>query len=393
MNVRKLTAIALAALITLGAASALADTVPLKVWGSQENQALLGELIEEFKAANPGVEWDISLGVVSEADAQTRYSEDPAAAADIFAFANDQLRTLVTSDSLSEIAGSRLEAVEAANTAGSVESATLDGVLYGFPMTADNGYFMYYDKSVFSEEDVLSLDRMLEVANAAGKKVFMDVSNGWYIASFFLGAGCTLDIGEDGKQICDFNNANGLAAAEAIRKFTADPAFMTGDDSVLQGGMGGSIAAGVSGTWNASAMEDKLGENYAAAPLPSFTCGGELKHMASFIGTKILGVNSLSDYVKEAMQLAEYLTNEASQLKFFEQRALGPTNIVAAANPAVQENIALAALSAQSAWGVSQKNVLNGYWGPAEAFGLEMENKSDADLQGLLDQLASQATQ
>ncbi|MDR1599811.1 MAG: extracellular solute-binding protein [Oscillospiraceae bacterium] len=393
MNTRKLTSIALAALLALGAMPGLADTVTLKVWGSQDNQALLGELVEEFKAANPGVEWDIALGVVSEADAQTRYSEDPAAAADIFAFANDQLRTLVSADSLSEIAGSRYEAVAAANTAGSVESATLDGTLYGFPMTADNGYFLYYDKSVFSAEDVLSLDKMLEVASAAGKKVFMDVSNGWYIASFFLGAGCVLDIGPDGKQVCDFNSPKGLAAAEAIRKFTADPAFLTGDDSVLQGGMGGSIAAGVSGTWNATAMQDKLGENYAAAPLPSFTCGGEQKHMASFIGTKLLGVNSLSANVKEAMLLAEHITGEAAQLRFFEQRALGPTNIAAAGNPAVLEDIALAALSAQSAWGVSQKNVLNGYWGPAEAFGLEMENKSTADLQGLLDQLVSQVTQ
>ena len=66
----------------------------------------------------------------------------------------------------------------------------MDGKLYAFPMTADNGYFMYYDSSVFSAEDVKSLDKMLEVAGTAGKKVFMDLSNGWYIASFFLGAGC-----------------------------------------------------------------------------------------------------------------------------------------------------------------------------------------------------------
>ena len=64
-------------------------------------------------------------------------------------------------------------------------------------MTSDNGYFLYYDKSVFTEEDLATLDGILAAANAAGKQVHMDVSNGWYLASFFLGNGCTLTI-EDG---------------------------------------------------------------------------------------------------------------------------------------------------------------------------------------------------
>jgi arabinogalactan oligomer/maltooligosaccharide transport system substrate-binding protein len=392
MKLRKPIALILTALLLMTALPALAGTVSLKLWGSQENQVLLTELIAAFKAANPDTDWNITLGVVGEADAQARYSEDPAAAADVFAFPNDQLRTLVASDSLYEVSRN-LAAITAANTAGSIESATLDDILYGYPMTADNGYFLYYDKSVFSEEDVKSLDKMLEVANAKGKKIFFDISNGWYIASFFLGAGGNLDIGPDGKQICDFNNAAGLAAAEAIRKFTADAAFLTGDDPVLQGGMGGSIAAGVSGTWNAAAMQEKLGGNYAAAPLPYFTCGGERKHLASFIGTKLLGVNTQSANPVEAMNLAEFLTSEASQLRFFEVRALGPTNIAAQSSPAVQADIALAALSAQSQWGVSQKNVLGSYWGPAEAFGLEMENKSTADLQTLLDHMVANITQ
>ena len=134
--------------------------------------------------------------------------------------------------------------------ASSIEAATVDGKLYAYPSTADNGYFLYYDKSVLSEEDVKSLDKMLEVANAAGKKIFMDVSNGWYIASFFLGAGGKLGI-VDGKQTCDFNNENGVKAGEAIKAFTAHPAFLTGDDAVLTGGIGTTIAAGVTGTWNA----------------------------------------------------------------------------------------------------------------------------------------------
>ncbi len=390
---KKILSLLLALTLVLGLSlSASADaTIPLKVWGSQEDQALLAELVEGFKAANPDKAFDITLGVVGEPDAKARYLEDPMAAADVFAFANDQLIDLVNADALYEVT-KNLDAIIAANSAGSIESATLDDVLYGYPMSADNGYFLYYDKSVLTEEDVKSLDGILAAANAAGKKVFMDVSNGWYIASFFLGAGGTLGLDEEGNQTCDFNNEKGLAAAEAIRAFTADSAFLTGDDSVLQGGMGETICAGVSGTWNAQAMKDRLGDNYAACKLPTFTVSGEQVQMGSFIGTKLVGVNTQTVYPVEAMALAEYLTNEEAQMKRFEIRAIGPSNVSVAASEAVQLDVALAALAAQSQYGTSQKFVLGGYWSPAEAFGLAMENKDQGDLQAMLNALVEQVT-
>lgn len=391
---KKLLAFALAAMMLFGlAASGLAEgeTVTLKVWGSQEDQELLGVLVENFKAANPDTTWDISLGVVGEPDAKARYLEDPAAAADVFAFSNDQLLDLVNADALYEVTRN-LDAIVAANSAGSIESATLDGVLYGYPMTADNGYFLYYDKSVLSEEDVQTLDGILAKANEAGKKVFMDVSNGWYIASFFLGAGCTLGLDENGKQTCDFNNEVGVAAGEAIRAFTADPAFLTGDDSVLTGGMGDTICAGVSGTWNAAAIQEKLGENYAACKLPTFTLNGEQVQMSSFIGTKLIGVNTQTAHPVEAMMLAEFLTNEEAQQLRFEMREIGPSNSNVAASEEVQANIALAALAEQSQYGVSQKYVLGNFWTPSEAFGLAMENQSTDDMQSLLDSMVAQIT-
>ena len=382
--------LALCMLLSLSV-SAMAETVTLKVWGAQADQALLGELIEDFKAANPDTTWNITLGVVGEPDAKTRYLEDPVAAADVFAFANDQLIDLVNADALYEVTRNKAAIVDA-NSKGSVESATLNDVLYGYPMTADNGYFLYYDKSVLTEEDVLTLDGILAKANASGKKILMDVSNGWYVASFFLGAGCTLTLDAEGNQVCDFNNEKGVAAGEAIRAFCADPAFMTGDDSVIQGAMGETICAAVTGAWNAEALKNKLGENYAACKLPTFTCAGEQIQMGSFIGTKLIGVNTQSEYPVEAMMLAEFLTNEASQAKRFAQRELGPSNVVVAASEEVKANVALAALSAQSAYGTSQKLVLGSYWSPAEAFGLAMENKSTEDMQTLLDNMVAQIT-
>ena len=243
----------LALLLTLtmlfvSASCALAEAIPLKVWGSQEDQELLAELCGEFAAQYPDKEFKFTFGVVGDADAKARYLEDPAAAADVFSYPDDQIIDLVNADALYEVTRNH-DAVVAANSAGSVNAASVNGVLYGYPMTADNGYFIYYDKSVISEEDIKSFDALLAAAQKAGKKVQIDISNGWYLAGYFLGNGCVITVDENGKQICDFNNEKGLAAAEAIRAICNHPAYTSGDDTVLQGGMGDAICCWLLGSF------------------------------------------------------------------------------------------------------------------------------------------------
>ena len=80
------------------------DVVELKVWGAQEDQEMLKKMVEEFKKENnTDVEYKITFGVVGEKDTQTKILEDPDAAADVFAFPDDQLRDLVNAGALYEI--------------------------------------------------------------------------------------------------------------------------------------------------------------------------------------------------------------------------------------------------------------------------------------------------
>ncbi|AMC92718.1 hypothetical protein AOC36_01555 [Erysipelothrix larvae] len=391
----RLLAITLAtfALVACGSTSSGDDKGPvtLKLWGSQDDQAFLKERVEAFKAANPDTDYTIELGVVGEPDAREQVLADLDAAADVFAFPNDQLRTLVDAGALYQITLNK-DAIIAANGQGSVEASMLDDKLFAYPFSADNGYFMYYNSEIFSEEDVKSLDAMVARADAEGKRIYFDLSNGWYIASFFLGAGGELSLA-DGKQIVDWNNEAGLAVGEAIRTFANSQAHITGDDAALLAGLeDGSIIAAVSGTWMADDFENAFGEGYAATKLPTFTKAGEQVQLGSFGGYKLYGVKTSTEFPEEAMKLAEFLSNEESQIIRFEERATGPSNLKAAASEAVQANVALSALAAQAPYSSSQMDVIDTFWGPAEAFGTEIENGSTRPMQELLDEMVAQIT-
>ena len=52
-----------------------------------------------------------------------------------------------------------------------VLAASVNDTIYALPLTADNGYFLYYNKDYFTQEDILSLDKMLSIAAAQDKKV------------------------------------------------------------------------------------------------------------------------------------------------------------------------------------------------------------------------------
>ena len=366
---KKLFAVLLAVILCCTAFAAFADDITLKVWDGQDDQELLKELCEAYAAAHPENNYTFQYGVVGTADASARYLEDPAAAADVFVYPDDQLIRLAMADALYEVTRNHDEIV-AANSQGSVNAATYKGTLLGYPMTADNGYFLFYDKSVLTEEDVKTLDGILAAAEKAGKQFNFDVANGWYLASFFLGNGCTITLDEDGKQVCDFNNEKGL-------------------QNILTGTIGDTVCAGVCGTWVADAIKERLGDNYAAAKLPTFTVNGEQVQMGSFGGCKILGVNTQSAYPIEAMNLAEFLTSEESQLRRFEVRGYGPSNINAAKSEAIASDPALSALAAQSDYAVTQL-IIGDFWTPATAFGNALIADPTVDIQPLLDQWVAQ---
>lgn len=365
--------------------AATTDTVKLTVWASEEDQALTTQLLEDFKAAYPDVTFDITLGSESESTAKDTILTDVEAAADVFAFADDQINELVQAGALQPVAATYTYDVAGANAAGAVEAATVNGTLYAYPMTADNGYFMFYDASVFSEDDVKSLEKMIEVADAAGKKIAMDISNGWYIYAFFQGAGYELTLNDDGSNNCTWNAAGATDVAQAIMDLCATNVLVDmGDEEMATAIAEGTVVAAVNGTWRAETASDAWGENYAATKLPTFNVAGKDCQMSSYSGYKLIGVNPYSANIGWSMLLAEFLTNEAAQTARFEARGLGPANTAAASSDAVQADPAISALAAQAAYATPQR-VGGNFWAPAETLGQILADGSAGDLQSALD--------
>lgn len=305
---------------TEAAASAAPEAISLKVWGPQEDQAddnsFLPVACQKFNEAHP--EWDITFTfeVCAEGDAGTQVTKDPSAAADVYMFANDQLGTLIQANAIARLGGATLDEVKATNSETMVASVTSGEGVYGVPFTG-NTWFMYYDKSVYTEEDIKSLDAMM-----AKKTVAFPVTNTWYVPAFFFAMGGTMfGDGTDGTAGITFGGENGAAATAYIANALAAGTMIDDANGAgLDGLRNGTVGAIFSGTWDAKNVEEILGENYGAAQLPCITVNGEEHQLYSFSGSKAYGVNPTSANMKAATALALWLGSAEMQDLHFELR-------------------------------------------------------------------------
>ena len=404
-------AVAMAASCTVCVSAEENETIKLTVWGAEEDQNLLKELTDKFQETYKDQTFDIQIGVESESTAKDTVLTDVEAAADVYAFADDQISDLVKAGALLklddyadalQLAGKTLDDVKAANVDGSIEAATVDGSLYAFPRAADNGYFLYYDSSVLTEEDVASWDSLLAAADKAGKKVGMTLASGWYNASFFYGAGFTTGLNEDGTTAMDWNgtSADGYTGVDVVKgmlDIAGNSAFMAIADGDISNQLAsGNLVACVSGTWDGITAQNVYGDGYAATKLPTFKVGDAQVQQGSVAGYKFVGVNGYSENSGWAVLLADYISNEEAQQAFFDQRESGPSNKNVAASDSVKENVALGALAQQAEFAQAQK-VGGKYWDPAQTFGEliaqgTLSADDDAAIQEALDNFVDGAT-
>ena len=362
-----------------GTAAKSTQAIKLTVWGPSEDQAKssswLPTMEKQFEKAHPEYKITWKNAVVSEGDAGTTVKQDPSATADVYMFANDQLGTLLDAQAIGEVSDDAKAQIKKQDDDAIIKSVTgTDGKIYGVPFTG-NTYFMYYNKSKFSSDDIKSLDTMLQKG-----KVSYNLGNSWYLPAFYTGAGMTL-FGKDAATAKDGIKMDSAAATD-VTKYLVDlvknPNFVVDNDegAGLAALQNGTVDAIFSGTWSASDVKKALGNNYAAAQLPSFTTsGGSTYQMKAFYGSKAVGYNPNSKVPQAAAEFATYLGSSEAQKAHYTMRQIVPTDKSLASTykndpAAVAQNDTIANTSTLQPTIAQMGN----FWDPCKNFGTAIVN-------------------
>ena len=363
--------------------------VTLRVWAGEEDKELIAAIADNFIAehaseANITIEWEPMV----EGECRANLLGDVLNGPDVYTTTDGDIRTIAAGGAASEVRNP--DEIRENNLDTAVEALTINDKIYGYPITADNGYFLYYNKAYFSEEDIQDLDTILDIAAKNDKVFAMDWSSGWYLYSFFGQTGLSVGLNDDGvTNFCDWNNTKrdikGTDVAEALLKIAANPGFKSTGDWI-EGIKKGDVIACVSGVWDESTIKAAWGKNYGAAKLPCYTVAGKKVQMACYFGYKMIGVNPYSEHLEWAHQFADYIANEKNQELRFEMRGQGPSNLKAAETPEIQQAVAIQAVLAQSEFSELQRLGAN-FWTASTNLGntLAAGNPEHLDLQELLD--------
>lgn len=363
--------------------SELAGTYDITVWAAEKVVDLTKKQIEDFNNTNEfGIKFNAIVEAVGEGDAATKMTTDVQAGGDIYFFAQDQFNRLVQAKALDKLGKKATEFVQTNNVEASVTAATTGDTFYAYPVTADNTFFVFYDKGVVKEESLDDIAKMIKDCEDNGKTFCFDLKNGWYLPAFFFGTGCksTWEADDQGKFLSvsdNFNSDKGFIAAKALNVVMNSEKFIGSSETAEFDNNAGFV---VSGTWNTENAKSILGDNFGAAPLPKFTVDGKSYQLSPFTGSKLVGVKPQTDAKRGAAlhRLAQYLTGEQAQIERFEAAGWGPSNVNALKSEKVLADAVLGAIAQQAPYSVYQGNIPGNWWGnSAQVLGEALQQAKD----------------
>ena len=407
---KKLLATLLASTMTLSAIGGLVacggdsgssdDANTITVWaptnslGSEATGKGYRSMIAGWKEAYPEyAKYNVKFVAKGEGDVNGAIGNNAKAAAEIFFFASDHYKDLAQNKALQPLTQEYVTKVHGRDVQGTYEFVTdSENNLYAFPATNDNGFFLWYNDTIYDEDDVVSLDKMLAKSKEKGVHINFPYDNSWYSASFMFGMGCKFNYDENGHYKGDTATPEAKAAVKAMFKYANDPnnkGVISEEDedgetvwtdvivsaaSFNAGMADGTIGAAVSyvssyadieaaitavntdeatGAVNQTKIDEQL-SHIKATVLPKFKAtiegGTEQEYnMGTFYGGKYCGVNRSKPEakIKAALSLADWFTNENGQKVRFAADYSGPSNKVVAELDEVKNNMGLKAYNAQ----------------------------------------------
>lgn len=327
------------------------EGVTLKVWVPQNqlDSGIITAQQEAFAAAHP--EWEITwiTEVVGEDVAKENILKDVEAAADVFLFSSDQLVELVNAGAIARLGGETEKMVKE-TIAESVQATAMVGdAVYGIPFT-HNTFYMYYDKTLMNEEDIKTIEGIVNKDTPDDVyNFYFESGGGWKLGAWYYGAGLSV-FGEDGYDMeagVDWNNETGVAVTEYLIDLINNPKVAYDQEiSVSELIENHRLGVWFDGSWNDPTWVKILGDDLGRAVIPTYNLNGEDIQLKGFYSSKCIGVNATSENMEAAVAFAAFLGNEENQLLRFEKSGQIPANINASNSEAVQ-NDPLAAVIAE----------------------------------------------
>lgn len=372
------------------------NNIVLKVWVPSEELDVTREMCDLFLEKYGDESWTIECLSMSYGDSIQGLTVDNSTAADVLLYSAGDGRVLVDSGLLLPIALGYDE-LKAKFNATAFEAAHFDDFMYGVPIEADT-WVMCYNKEIFSDEDVKSIEAMLKKDTGIKYNFSCQTSSNWFIESFFYGKGCTL-FGEDGKQLgqCTWNNAEGYEVGKYLIGLVNNPAYyedMSG--YAYEYFLNGELGALCASVGSVAGLKEVMGDKLGVVKLPVANIAGEEIQLRSFVDYTVVGVNSYTKHPKEAQELAIWLGGEECQMMRYEQFGVLPTLTELYTDEAVREDVSANALASQIEHCVIVPRIreMQDYWASATAFGegIVQGSITKENLQHYLDVLVDNIT-
>ena len=352
--------------------------ITITIWEDESNEEVVNTLCEYFLAdyyQKYPLAPKIEVNIIAQAEASAVEGLQTAGPAgngpDIFAFVHDTLGTAVNAGLISEnIYASKLAKNQSSDA---LNAFTYEGVLYGYPITAESLTVMY-DKTKISAQELASFDAL----KSANKKIAWTVSNtnsGYYPFGLFTDS---VLFGEDGTAK-DVINLATTKTVDNLYSFYHDYSTVVENATVTEGFsllQTGEVAGIVSSPYLWADVKNALGNNAAIAVLP--TINGE--NQRPFSGYKGYGVNRYSQNPAIAHMLAEYLSSEEAQyLRLIEKEYL-PTISSERIDTYISKSESLQVFKASLDNSITMPNILKmgSYWSPMQDVMTELWNNRNS---------------
>ena len=155
----------------------------------EDMKAHIEGMIEEYMSENPGIIFNYTVNYVPDSTYRIDEICNPSSNVDLhYEFFDNTIIKIIKSGALMPLSSNASDIVKSTNSAASLRALTLDGTVYAYPLTEHNGYYLYYDKSIITNPQ--SLEQIIADCEAAKKNFNFELSNPWYMTSFFHGTGC-----------------------------------------------------------------------------------------------------------------------------------------------------------------------------------------------------------